>query len=152
MAALVPAVQAARQNTATVPAGLVATGVSRRQPDSVWVFAPAVPVLFGLVVVTPWLIGRTGGVAARLRLPLRVAVRHRSRTATAVAMGIGAYSRYTDAAGMTTGVALSRPMTSHGPGDPTTLAVPWTFVIAVVAGLPVPGSPGGNITGRAVVT
>jgi putative ABC transport system permease protein len=40
-------------------------------------------------------------------------------------------------AGMVTGVALSRPMTTHGAGDPATLAVPWPFVIAVVVGLPV---------------
>ncbi|MEW9528284.1 FtsX-like permease family protein [Microbispora sp. NPDC049125] len=133
VAALVPAVQAARQNTATVLAGrapavadrrgwplvgavlvlagLGATVVARRQPVTVWVLASAVVVLLGLVVLTPWLVGRTGPLAARLRLPLRVsvrdAVRHRSRTASAVAavmavtatvvaMGIGAYSDYAD--------------------------------------------------------
>ncbi|MGN9847284.1 FtsX-like permease family protein [Nonomuraea sp. H19] len=111
VAALVPAVQAARQNTATVLAGrapavadrpgwplagavlvlagLGATVVARRQPGSVWVLASAVLVLLGLVVLTPWLIRCTGRLAARLRLPLRVsvrdAVRHRSRTASAVA-------------------------------------------------------------------
>lgn len=111
VAALVPAVQAARQNTATVLAGrapavadrpgwplvgavlvlagLGATVVARRQPGSVWVLASAVLVLLGLVVLTPWLVGYTGRPAARLRLPLRVsvrdAVRHRSRTASAVA-------------------------------------------------------------------
>lgn len=133
VAALVPAVQAARQNTAAVLAGrspaaadrpgwplaglvlvlagLGATVVARRQPATVWVLASAVPVLLGLVVLTPWLVGRTGRPAARLRLPLRMsvrdAVRHRSRTASAVAavmavtatvvaVGIGAYSEYTD--------------------------------------------------------
>ncbi|GAA0402167.1 hypothetical protein GCM10009530_62600 [Microbispora corallina] len=133
VAALVPAVQAARQNTATVLAGrapaaddrpglplagavlvlagLGATVVARRQPSSMWVLASAVPVLLGLVMVTPWLVGRTGRPAARLRLPLRVsvrdAVRHRSRTASAVAavmavtatvvaVGIGTYSEYMD--------------------------------------------------------
>ncbi|MGC5014484.1 FtsX-like permease family protein [Streptosporangium sp. DT93] len=133
VAALVPAVQAARQDTAAVLAGrspavadrpgrplagvvlvlagLGATVVARRQPDPVWVFVSAVPVLLGLVVLTPWLVGRTGRAAARLWLPLRVsvrdAVRHRSRTASAVAavmavtstvvaVGIGFQSQYTD--------------------------------------------------------
>ncbi|MCK2215674.1 ABC transporter permease [Actinomadura sp. ATCC 31491] len=41
------------------------------------------------------------------------------------------------AAGAVTGVALSRPMTSHGSGDPATVAVPWPFLLAVVVGLPV---------------
>ncbi|WP_436762940.1 FtsX-like permease family protein [Streptosporangium sp. V21-05] len=133
VAALVPAVQAARQNTATVLAdrapavtdrrgwpllgaalilaGLGATVVARRQPGSVWVLACAVPILLGLVALTPWLVRRTGRPAARLPLPLRVAVRdavrHRSRTASAVAavmavtatvvaMGIGTHSQYID--------------------------------------------------------
>ncbi|GAA3660489.1 hypothetical protein GCM10022224_024830 [Nonomuraea antimicrobica] len=133
VAALVPAIQAARQDTATVLAGrapevtdrpgwplagavLVLAGlgaivVARRQQDTVWVFAAAVLVLFGLVVLTPWLVRRTGWTAARLWLPLRIsvrdAVRHRSRTASAVAavmavtatvvaVGIGAYSEYMD--------------------------------------------------------
>ncbi|QFY09216.1 FtsX-like permease family protein [Nonomuraea phyllanthi] len=133
VAALVPAVQAARQDPVTVLAGrapaaadrpgwplagaalvlagLGATVVARRQPDSVWVWASAVLIMIGLVVVTPWLIRFTGRPAGRLRLPLRVsvrdAVRHRSRTASAVAavmavtatvvaMGIGAYSEYMD--------------------------------------------------------
>ncbi|MFI7229792.1 FtsX-like permease family protein [Nonomuraea angiospora] len=133
VAALVPAVQAARQNSAAVLAGrapavadrpgwplagaalvlagLGATVVARRQPGSVWVLASAVLVLLGLVVLTPWLVQRTGRLAARLRLPLRMsvrdAVRHRSRTASAVAavmavtatvvaMGIGTYSEYMD--------------------------------------------------------
>ncbi|MFD1932301.1 FtsX-like permease family protein [Nonomuraea mangrovi] len=111
VAALVPAVQAARQDTVTVLAGrapavadrpgwplvgavlvlagLGATVVARRQPGSVRVLASAVLILLGLVVATPWLVGYTGRPAARLRLPLRVsvrdAVRHRSRTASAVA-------------------------------------------------------------------
>ncbi|MGW6502554.1 FtsX-like permease family protein [Nonomuraea angiospora] len=133
VAALVPAVQAARQNSAAVLAGrapavadrpgwplagaalvlagLAATVVARRQPGSVWVLASAVLVLLGLVVLTPWLVQRTGRLAARLRLPLRMsvrdAVRHRSRTASAVAavmavtatvvaVGIGTYSEYMD--------------------------------------------------------
>ncbi|MEV4244522.1 FtsX-like permease family protein [Streptosporangium canum] len=111
VAALVPAVQAARQNTATVLAGrapavavrsgwplvgavlvlagLGATVVARRQPSSVWVLASAVLVLLGLVVSTPWLVRFTGRAAARLWLPLRVsvrdAVRHQARTASAAA-------------------------------------------------------------------
>ncbi|MBB5784467.1 ABC transporter permease [Nonomuraea jabiensis] len=111
VAALVPAVQAARQNSAAVLAGrapavadrpgwplvgaalvlagLAATVVARRQPGSAWVLASAVLVLLGLVVLTPWLVRATGRPAARLRLPLRLsvrdAVRHRSRTASAVA-------------------------------------------------------------------
>ncbi len=133
VAALVPAVQAARQRPATVLAGRApavadrpgwplmgvvlvlagsgATVVARRQPGTVWVLASAVLVLLGLVVLTPWLVRRTGFLATRLRLPLRVsvrdAVRHRSRTAsavaavmavtaTAVAVGIGTYSEYMD--------------------------------------------------------
>ncbi|MFI6907083.1 FtsX-like permease family protein [Nonomuraea sp. NPDC050394] len=111
VAALVPAVQAARQDTASVLAGrapavadrpgwplsgavlvlvgLGATVVARRQPAPTWVWAAAVLVMIGLVMLTPWLVRFTGRVAPRLRLPLRVsvrdAVRHRSRTASAVA-------------------------------------------------------------------
>ncbi|WSA23241.1 hypothetical protein OIE13_19935 [Streptosporangium sp. NBC_01810] len=50
------------------------------------------------------------------------------------------------AAGMVTGVALSRPMTTHAAGDPATIAIPWPFVIAVVVGLPVLASVGALIT------
>ncbi|MEU8250696.1 FtsX-like permease family protein [Nonomuraea sp. NPDC048916] len=133
VAALVPAVQAARQDTVTVLAGrasavadrpgwplagavlvlagLGATVVARRQPGLVWVWASAVLVMIGLVVLMPWLVRFTGRVATRLWLPLRVsvrdAVRHRSRTvsavaavmavtATVVAMGIGTQSEYMD--------------------------------------------------------
>ncbi|SDL75963.1 ABC transporter permease [Nonomuraea jiangxiensis] len=110
-AALVPAVQAARQDPATVLAGrapaaadrrgwplagavlvlagLGATVVARRQPDAVWVWSSAVLIMIGMVVLTPWLIRFTGRPAGRLTLALRVsvrdAVRHRSRTASAVA-------------------------------------------------------------------
>ncbi|MFE0155074.1 FtsX-like permease family protein [Nonomuraea sp. NPDC059007] len=133
VAALVPAVQAARQDPASVLAGrapavadrrgwpvlgvvlvlvgLGATVVARRQPGPVWVWAAAVLVMIGLVVLTPWLVRFTGRVAPRLRLPLRVsvrdAVRHRSRTASAVAavmavtaavvaVGIGTQSEFVD--------------------------------------------------------
>ncbi|NUW37778.1 ABC transporter permease [Nonomuraea sp. SMC257] len=40
-------------------------------------------------------------------------------------------------AGTVTGLALTRPMTTHGAGDPVTIAVPWPFLVAVVVGLPV---------------
>ncbi|MGW2148728.1 FtsX-like permease family protein [Nonomuraea bangladeshensis] len=132
-AAQVPAAQAARQDTASVLAarppvaadgpgrplagvvlvlaGLGATLVARRQSEPVWVWAAAVLIMIGLLVLTPWLVRFTGRAATRLRLPLRVAVRdavrHRSRTAsavaavmavtaTAVAMGIGVQSEYMD--------------------------------------------------------
>ncbi|GAA4970375.1 hypothetical protein HD597_005262 [Nonomuraea thailandensis] len=39
--------------------------------------------------------------------------------------------------GTVTGVALSRPLTTDGAGDPATIAVPWPFLTAVVVGLPV---------------
>ncbi|MFB9468869.1 FtsX-like permease family protein [Nonomuraea salmonea] len=111
VAALVPAVQAARQDTVSVLAGrppavtirrgwplaggvlvlagLVATVLARRQQDPATVWTAALLIMIGLVVLTPWLIGLTGHVAGRLPLSLRVAVRdavrHRSRTASAVA-------------------------------------------------------------------
>nr|WP_180903885.1 ABC transporter permease [Nonomuraea indica] len=40
-------------------------------------------------------------------------------------------------AGTVTGLALARPMTTLGAGDPATIAVPWLFLAAVVVGLPV---------------
>lgn len=94
-----------------VLAELGATAVAWRRPDSMWVLTSAVLVLLGLVVLTPWLVGFTGRLATRLRLPLRMsvrdAVRHRSRTASAVAavmavtatvvaVGIGTYSQHVD--------------------------------------------------------
>ncbi|GAA4086402.1 ABC transporter permease [Nonomuraea soli] len=135
-AALVPAVQAARQDTVSVLAGrapsvaarserralplaglvlvlagLGAIAVARRQEGSTWVWATAVVIMVGLVMLTPWLVRFTGRAAARLRLPLRLsvrdAVRHRARTASAVAavmgvtatvvaVGIGAQSEHLD--------------------------------------------------------
>ncbi|GAB1823490.1 FtsX-like permease family protein [Herbidospora sp. RD11066] len=115
VAALVPAVQAGRQHTATVLAGcapvasgrrgqavfwpvigvvlvlagLAASVVARRQSAPMWSFTASVPIVLGLVVLTPWLIRFTGRLAPRLRVPLRVAVRdavrNRSRTVSAVA-------------------------------------------------------------------
>ncbi|WP_062349749.1 ABC transporter permease [Herbidospora yilanensis] len=114
VAALVPALQAGRQHTATVLAGrapatpwrgwplawtvtgaalvlggLVASVAARRQHDLVWPFVAALPIMLGLVALTPFLVWFTGRLAPRLRLPLRVAVRdavrNRSRTVSAVA-------------------------------------------------------------------
>ncbi|MFI7445887.1 FtsX-like permease family protein [Nonomuraea sp. NPDC049714] len=174
VAALVPAVQAARQNTAAVLAGrapavadrrgwplvgvalvlagLGATVVARRQPGSVWVLASAVLVLFGLVALTPWLIGYTGRMAARLRLPLRVsvrdAVRHRSRTASAVAavmavtatvvaVGIGAHSEYMDRRNAYTS---ARPTGTLAIWGGTMADATWTKLRAETARL-LPGVP-----------
>ncbi|TKK87605.1 FtsX-like permease family protein [Herbidospora galbida] len=114
VAALVPALQAGRQHTTTVLAGrapatprrpwplawsligvaLVLGGVAasvaaRRQQELVWPFVSSLPVLFGLVALTPFLVWFCGRIASRLRLPLRIAVRdavrNRSRTVSAVA-------------------------------------------------------------------
>ncbi|WP_062428564.1 ABC transporter permease [Herbidospora daliensis] len=114
VAALVPALQAGRQHTPTVLAGrapakprrpwplawsligaalvlggLVASVAARRQSQLVWPFVSSLPILFGLVALTPFLVWFAGRVAARLRLPFRIAVRdavrNRSRTVSAVA-------------------------------------------------------------------
>ncbi|WP_030453910.1 ABC transporter permease [Herbidospora cretacea] len=114
VAALVPAVQAGRQHTATVLAGrapatpwrgwplvwtligavlvlggLAASVAARRQGELVWPFVAALPIMLGLVALTPFLVWFAGRLAPRLRLPLRVAVRdavrNRSRTVSAVA-------------------------------------------------------------------
>ncbi|MFD1536357.1 ABC transporter permease [Nonomuraea guangzhouensis] len=110
IAALVPAVQAARQSPAQVlagrtgesrdragrpvlglvlvVAGLVLTALSLRGEELPVVAALGLVVL-GLVALMPWLVRRTARLAARLPLPLRLAVRdasrHRSRTASAAA-------------------------------------------------------------------
>ncbi|MBT2235724.1 FtsX-like permease family protein [Nonomuraea sp. NEAU-A123] len=110
IAALVPAVQAARQRPAQVlagregefrdragrpvlglvlvVAGLVVTALSLRS-DGLPVVAALGLVVLGLVALMPWLVRRTARLAARLPLPLRLAVRdasrHRSRTASAAA-------------------------------------------------------------------
>ncbi|MFI6323933.1 ABC transporter permease [Nonomuraea sp. NPDC050556] len=71
-----------------------------------WIFAAAVLGQLGLVALTPWLVGVSGRIAARLGLPLRLAVRdavrHRVRTACAVA----AVSAAT-ASAIAAGVAIS---------------------------------------------
>ncbi|MEU7856822.1 FtsX-like permease family protein [Nonomuraea sp. NPDC049141] len=115
IAALVPAVQAARQSPAQVLAGregelrdragrpvlglllvvaglvlvwLVLVRLSTRGDELPLVAALGLVVL-GLVALMPWLVRRTSRFAARLPLPLRLSVRdasrHRSRTASATA-------------------------------------------------------------------
>lgn len=110
IAALVPAVQAARQpasvvlagrspelharagkprlGLALVVAGLVATYFTLRD-RAAWVMAAAVLVQLGLVALMPWLVQASGRLAARLPLPARLSVRdaarHRIRTASAAA-------------------------------------------------------------------
>ncbi|MEU4574464.1 FtsX-like permease family protein [Nonomuraea sp. NPDC023979] len=112
IAALVPAVQAARQSPARVLAGrearvmardraghpvlgllLIAAGLAGcalgLMSERRLIMIGVVPFVLGLVAVTPWLVRATGRLAARLPLPLRLSVRdasrHRVRTASAVA-------------------------------------------------------------------
>ncbi|MEU0565805.1 FtsX-like permease family protein [Nonomuraea sp. NPDC005983] len=128
VAAVVPAVQAARQSPAQVLAGresevrdraglpvvgaallvlgLAATALAARR-DEVAILVTSVPVVFGLIALTPWLIRVTARLAPRFPLPARLSIRdaarHRVRTASAtaavmaatmgaVAMGIGVTS------------------------------------------------------------
>ncbi|MDP9865496.1 MULTISPECIES: FtsX-like permease family protein [Streptosporangium] len=109
-AAVVPAVQAARQDVAAVLGGrrsrardrvgrpvlgllLIAAGiaatVSAIRFSAVWVLAAAVLTQFGLVALAPRLVREAARAAARLPLPFRLAARdasrHRGRTASAVA-------------------------------------------------------------------
>ncbi|WP_329085263.1 ABC transporter permease [Streptosporangium sp. NBC_01469] len=110
VAALVPAVQAARQDPAAVLAGrggvvrdrvgrpvlgllLLAAGAAATvfavRYDVVWVYCAAVLAQLGLVALAPRLVKGAAGLAARLPLPFRLAARdasrHRGRTASAVA-------------------------------------------------------------------
>jgi putative ABC transport system permease protein len=112
LAALAPAVQAARTDVATVLAGrrgevrsrrgwpviglvLIAGGAAAdltrgtRPGGEVYVAAGTVVIVLGAVALTPWLVGQVGRLATRLPLPLRLATRdaarQRSRTAPAVA-------------------------------------------------------------------
>ena len=111
IAALVPAVQAARQHPAQVlagreseqgrrragrpilgllliTAGLCVTALSLDDSGPT-ILVGGVLVVFGLVAVMPWLVQAAGRLAARLPLPLRLSVRdaarHRVRTACAAA-------------------------------------------------------------------
>jgi putative ABC transport system permease protein len=115
IAALVPAVQAARQSPAQVlasregelrdragrpvlglllvVAGLVLVWLGlvklSTRGQALWIVAAFGLVVLGLVALMPWLVRRTSRFAARLPLPLRLSVRdasrHRSRTASATA-------------------------------------------------------------------
>jgi putative ABC transport system permease protein len=112
LAALAPAVQAARADVATELAGrrgqvhsrrgwplaglaLLAAGTAAdltrgtRPGGEVYVAAGTVVIVLGAVALTPWLVGQVGRLARRLPLPLRLATRdaarQRSRTAPAVA-------------------------------------------------------------------
>ncbi|MGW5684167.1 FtsX-like permease family protein [Nonomuraea sp. NPDC003754] len=110
VAALVPAQQAARQDTAAVLAGrsgstrvkagrpvlglvLVAASLAAMvlaaRTEELWIFMAAMLGLLGMVALTPWIVTATGRPAGRLPLALRLtvrdAVRHRVRTASAVA-------------------------------------------------------------------
>ncbi|MFE3455051.1 ABC transporter permease [Nonomuraea sp. NPDC059194] len=110
VAALVPALQAARQDTAAVLAGRsgatrdragkpalglvllaasVVAVVLAARTEEVWIFVAAMIGMLGMVALMPWLVRLTGRLAVRLPLALRLsvrdAVRHRVRTASAVA-------------------------------------------------------------------
>ncbi|MEU1723532.1 FtsX-like permease family protein [Nonomuraea sp. NPDC005692] len=110
IAAIVPAVQASRQNTAQILAGRAAEVRGRaRRPllgivlvtaglgaieyamtrGPVTMTAAFVPCVLGMVALMPWLVQATSRIAARLPLPLRLSVRdaarHRVRTASATA-------------------------------------------------------------------
>ncbi|MEV5896960.1 FtsX-like permease family protein [Nonomuraea fuscirosea] len=110
VAAVAPAAGAARQSPAQVLAGraakarervgvpvlglvLVLLGVATMftvaSRNDLGVVASATVTLFGLIALTPWLVGRTGRLAVRLPLPARLSIRdgarHRARTASAVA-------------------------------------------------------------------
>ncbi|MFD0470595.1 FtsX-like permease family protein [Nonomuraea thailandensis] len=110
VAALAPAIRAARQSPARVLAGrpdevrdraarpllglvLLVIGAGAAiylAPGSELAVVTASTVaLFGLIALMPWLVRRTGSLAARLPLPARLSVRdatrHRARTVSAVA-------------------------------------------------------------------
>ncbi|MEV4391597.1 FtsX-like permease family protein [Nonomuraea sp. NPDC049607] len=110
VAAIVPAVQASRQNTALVLAGRAAEvrGRARRPVLGVVLLlvglgatgyamtrgvvsmtAAFVPFVLGVVALMPWLVQATSRIAVRLPLALRLSVRdaarHRVRTASAAA-------------------------------------------------------------------
>ncbi len=112
LAALAPALQAARSDVATVLAGrrgqvrsragwpliglvLIGAGAAgdltrgTRPGGEIWVASGTVVIVLGAVALTPWLVGQVGRLATHLPLPLRLATRdaarQRSRTAPAVA-------------------------------------------------------------------
>ncbi|WP_031158527.1 FtsX-like permease family protein [Streptosporangium roseum] len=125
-AAVVPAVQAARQDVAAVLGGRrsqardragrpvlglillvvgAAAAVFAVRFDPVWVLTAAVLAQLGLVALAPALVGITASLAARLPLPFRLAARdasrHRGRTASAVAAVMTAAAAFTAVAVMT---------------------------------------------------
>jgi putative ABC transport system permease protein len=122
-AAVVPAVQAARQNPAAVLGGrrsetggtrdragrpvlgavLLVTGIAAAflavRFSEVWVFAAALLSQLGLIALTPSLVRAAAGAAGRFPLPFRLAARdasrHRIRTASAVAAVMTATAAFT---------------------------------------------------------
>ncbi|WP_043618427.1 FtsX-like permease family protein [Nonomuraea candida] len=110
VAALAPAVRAARQSPALVLAGrtaevrgrarvpvpgivLVLLGAGLMVPmssgNALGAVAASTVLLFGLIALTPWIVRRTGRWAGHLPLPMRLSIRdgarHPGRTASAVA-------------------------------------------------------------------
>jgi putative ABC transport system permease protein len=122
-AAVVPAVQAARQDAAAVLGGrrseprgardragrpvlgaiLLVAGIAAAflavRFSEVWVFAAALLSQLGLIALTPRLVRAVAGLAGRLPLPFRLAARdasrHRVRTASAVAAVMTATAAFT---------------------------------------------------------
>jgi putative ABC transport system permease protein len=137
VAALIPAVQAARQHPAQVLAGrrpvpvagareragrpmlglaLVVLGLGLTvlavNGSMLAVVAAAVLVVFGLVALMPWLVRATAERAGRLPLPVRLSVRdaarHRTRTASAAAAVMAATM-----AAVVAGIASSSGAATH---------------------------------------
>ncbi|MEU6711869.1 FtsX-like permease family protein [Nonomuraea sp. NPDC046802] len=147
-AALVPAVQAARQNPAQVLAGrpgeardrasrpvlglvlvvlgLGATAVAVRGRE-VTVVAASTVVLFGLIALMPWLVRFTGRLARRLPLPARLSVRdaarHRVRTASAAAAVMAATMAAVTAGIAYNSEAMRRDANMHLDMPPGSLSV-----------------------------
>ncbi|MFF0576966.1 FtsX-like permease family protein [Streptosporangium saharense] len=133
VAAVVPAVQAARTDAVTVLAGrrptardragrplaglvLLVAGTATMLYGTVSIEAPiylgGALGLLGLVMVTPWLVRRIGGLAGGLPLPLRLAARdasrNRGRTAPAVVAVLAAAAVFgTVAVGVTSSAATA---------------------------------------------
>ncbi|GAT67550.1 ABC transporter permease [Planomonospora sphaerica] len=126
-AAVVPAVQAARQNPAAVLGGrrsdardragrpvlgavLLAAGVAAVflavRFSEVWVFAAALLSQLGLIALTPRLVRTAVGLAGRLPLPFRLAARDASRNGVRTASAVAAVMTAT-AAFTAGGVAMS---------------------------------------------
>ncbi|MEV4091931.1 ABC transporter permease [Streptosporangium saharense] len=146
VAAVVPAVQAGRTDAATVLAGrrptardragrplaglvLLVAGTATMIYGTVSTEAPiylgGTLGLLGLVMVTPWLVRRIGGLAGGLPLPLRLAARdasrNRGRTAPAVVAVLAAAAVFgTVAVGVTSSAATAaRGSWTHYPQGTT---------------------------------